>query len=229
MIQENILEIQGKIEKACKKSDRLTSEVRLIAVTKTQPTEAMAPLIALGIKAVGENKVQEIRDKYPVFQDAFHWHLIGHLQTNKIKYIIDKVSMIHSVDSYHLAEKINQEALKHQLVMPILIQVNIAEEDSKFGIAREACESVIREIASLPNVHIQGLMTIAPFVENPEENRWVFRTLKEIFIDIKNKTIDNVDMYELSMGMTNDFEVAIEEGATLVRIGTAIFGQRNYT
>ena len=155
------------------------------------------------------------------------WHMIGHLQRNKVKYIIDKAWLIHSVDSYRLAEEISKEAVKHSVIAKILIEVNVAGEDSKFGVSVAETESLIREIAGLPGIEIHGLMTIAPFVENPEENRDIFRTLKNLSVDIAEKNIDNVFMEFLSMGMTGDYEVAAEEGASFVRVGTGIFGDRN--
>ena len=155
--------------------------------------------------------------------------MIGHLQRNKIKYIIDKVCMIHSVDSIRLAEAIDEEAKKHGIVMPVLIEVNVAEEESKFGVHLDEVESLIRQISELSNIQVQGLMTIAPFTENAEDNRIYFRKLRNLYVDIKDKNIDNVNMCNLSMGMTGDYEVAVEEGATMVRVGTGIFGARSYS
>ena len=228
-IQKNLDTITSQINKACAISGRSSDEVTLIAVTKTKPVEDMKEALDYGIKNVGENKVQEIRDKYPVFKDSFTWHMIGHLQRNKIKYIIDKVELIHSVDTKKLARAVNKEAEKHNKVMDILVQVNVAEEDSKFGLSVEESELFIRDISILDFIRIRGLMTVAPYVENPESNRAIFRKMKQIFVDINSKNIDNVNMDILSMGMTNDFQVAIEEGSTMVRIGTAIFGERNYS
>ena len=171
--------------------------------------------------------MQEIRDKYEVLANKFIWHMIGHLQTNKVKYIIDKVSCIHSVDSIKLAKTINDEAIKKNIVVNILIQVNIADEETKYGITPNEVENFIKSINNFTNTRIKGLMTVAPFVDNPEDNRVVFRHLKEIYVDINQKNIDNVCLDVLSMGMTNDYMVAIEEGATMVRVGTAIFGKRN--
>ena len=157
------------------------------------------------------------------------WHLIGHLQRNKVKYIAGKVAMIHSVDSYRLAEEINVQAKKNSCVIPILIEINIAGEDTKFGIKPEEAEELIREISELENVKVSGLMTIAPNVANPEENRAYFKAMKDLFVDISSKNIDNVEMKVLSMGMTNDYTVAVEEGATMIRVGTGIFGARDYS
>lgn len=226
-IKANIEKINNKIVEACKISGRSQEDITLIAVTKTKPIEAMEETRSSGIIHVGENKVQEIINKYPYFKDDFKWHMIGHLQTNKIKPIIDKVELIHSVDSIKLAKHISLEASRIEKLQNILIQVNIADEDTKFGVNKSEVETIIREVALLPNICIKGLMTVAPYVEDPEENRPIFREMFQVFVDINSKNIDNVTMDVLSMGMTNDFMVAIEEGTTMVRIGTAIFGERD--
>lgn len=228
MIRENYQIVEQNICEACKRSGRERQEVTLIAVSKTKPVSMIEEAIKAGAKVFGENKVQELCEKYEVLPKNLHWHLIGHLQRNKVKYIIDKAELIHSVDSLRLAQEISKEAVKKQLTVNILIEVNVAEEESKFGVRTGETENLIQEIAKLPNIKVQGLMTIAPYVENPEENRSVFRTLKKLAVDIKMKNIDNVHMGVLSMGMTGDYEVAIEEGATMVRVGTGIFGERNY-
>ena len=176
----------------------------------------------------GENKVQELVDKYENVSRPVNWHMIGHLQTNKVKYIVDKVCMIHSVDSLNLAKTIEKEAAKHDVTVKILIEVNVAQEETKFGIREDEVYALIDAIKDMPHVHVMGLMTIAPFVENPEENRVYFRKMHQLSLDIKSKCIDNIDMSVLSMGMTNDYEIAVEEGATMIRVGTAIFGARNY-
>ena len=183
---------------------------------------------AEGIRCFGENKVQELTEKYDKLPRDVKWHMIGHLQRNKVKYIIDKATLIHSVDSVRLAETIEQEAAKKDVIVPILVEVNVAEEDSKFGLKVNEVLSIIEEISRFPHIRIKGLMTIAPYVENPEENRPVFARLRKLSVDIAEKNIDNVSVEILSMGMTNDYEVAIEEGATMVRVGTGIFGERNY-
>jgi pyridoxal phosphate enzyme (YggS family) len=182
----------------------------------------------LGIRSFGENYVQELCDKIDKLSDDINWHMIGHLQRNKVKYIVGKVAMIHSVDSIRLAEAISKEAVKKDVTVDILIEVNVGMEENKFGITVESAYEDIKEMAKLPNIAIKGLMTSAPFVENSEDNRKYFRQLKQLSVDIQSKNIDNVDMGILSMGMTNDYIVAIEEGATIVRVGTAIFGARNY-
>ena len=227
-IRDHLNEVRENIQKACEKAGRSPQEVTLIAVSKTKPVSMLEEIYAEGIRTFGENKVQELMEKYDQLPADIKWHMIGHLQRNKVKYIVGKVSLIHSVDSYRLAEEINIQAKKHQVTVPILIEVNVAGEDTKFGVRPEETLRLVEEIASLENVRIQGLMTIAPFVEDPEENRVHFRRLKQLSVDIDSKNIDNVHMEILSMGMTNDYMVAIEEGATMVRVGTGIFGARNY-
>ncbi|MDO5146275.1 MAG: YggS family pyridoxal phosphate-dependent enzyme [Eubacteriales bacterium] len=228
MLKENLFNVKQKIEKACERAGRDPSEVTLVAVSKMKPLEDIEALLEEGQMEYGENYVQELCGKYEDVSRPVHWHMIGHLQRNKVKYIVDKVSLIHSVDSVHLAKQIEKEAAKKNLVAEVLIQVNVAGEESKFGLEGSQVEEMIREIALLPHVHVRGLMTSAPFVDNPEENRCYFRKLHQLFIDIREKNIDNVTMDTLSMGMTNDYEVAIEEGSTMVRVGTGIFGRRNY-
>ena len=228
MLKDNLKEVEANIMTACEKAGGNREDVTLIAVSKTKPVSMLEEIYAEGIRTFGENKVQELTEKYDQLPADIKWHMIGHLQRNKVKYIVDKVSLIHSVDSYRLAEEINIQAKKHQVTVPILIEVNVAGEDTKFGVRPEETLRLVEEIASLENVRIQGLMTIAPFVEDPEENRVHFRRLKQLSVDIDSKNIDNVHMEILSMGMTNDYMVAIEEGATMVRVGTGIFGARNY-
>lgn len=229
MVQENIKNVEAKIKAACDKSGRNPEEVKLIAVSKTKPVEMLQEAYDYGCRDFGENKVQELVDKYEKMPKDIRWHMIGHLQRNKVKYIIDKVYLIHSVDSLRLAEEISKEAVKHNVTVSILIEVNVAGEESKFGTTSEEAFSLVEAIAKLPNILIKGLMTIAPYVENAEENRLYFAKLKQIYVDIIHKNIDNVCMKELSMGMTGDYEVAITEGTTYVRVGTGIFGERQYT
>ena len=181
-----------------------------------------------GARCFGENKVQEIMDKHPQLPEDIQWHMIGHLQRNKVKYIVDKVSMIHSVDSLRLAQTIEQEAAKHNVCVPVLLEVNVAQEESKFGLKMDEVLPLIETIADFPHIKVQGLMTIAPYVENAEDNRDFFRQLKKLSVDIEAKNINNVSMSVLSMGMTGDYQVAVQEGATMVRVGTGIFGERNY-
>lgn len=230
MLIDQYNQVKENVKQACKKAGRDPREVTIIAVSKTKPLEMIEELRKEKVKDFGENKVQELREKYEKISWPVRWHLIGHLQTNKVKYIVDKVALIHSVDSVHLAKQINKEAAKHQMKeVPVLIQVNFAREDTKFGFSPEEAVEAIQEIAALEHVKVKGLMQIAPFVEDPEENREYFRAMKQLSVDIENKNFDNVDMSILSMGMTNDYEVAIEEGATMIRVGTGIFGERNYS
>ena len=228
-IAENYNTVKTNIEKACERAGRPAEEVTLLAVSKTKPLEMLMDAYRAGARDFGENKVQELMDKIPGMPSDIRWHMIGHLQRNKVKYIVDKVYLIHSVDSLRLAEEISREAVKKQVEVNILIEVNVAQEESKFGTTVEETTSLIREIAVLPGVHIKGLMTIAPFVENAEENRPYFQKLRQLAVDIGNKNIDNVSMNILSMGMTGDYEVAAEEGSTIVRVGTGIFGERDYS
>lgn len=228
MIKENLDLVRGRIQEAVKRAKRASDEVLLIAVSKTKPVSMLMEAYDQGCRDFGENKVQELVNKYETMPKDIRWHMIGHLQRNKVKYIVDKVVLIHSVDSLKLAEEISREAVKKQVQVSILIEVNIAGEDSKFGVSGKETEQLIRQIAPLPGIHIEGLMTIAPYVENPEENRQYFAQLKQLSVDITSKNIDNVNMNVLSMGMTGDYTVAIEEGATCVRVGTGIFGERQY-
>ena len=228
MVGEQYKQVLSTVKKSIEDSNRREEEVTLIAVSKTKPVEMLQEVYNAGARDFGENKVQEILAKYDKLPSDIRWHMIGHLQTNKVKYIADKVYMIHSVESIKLAEVISKEAVKVGRVIPILIEVNIAEEESKFGIAQVECEEFIRQIHHLPGICIKGLMTIAPFVENGEENREYFKSLKQLSVDIMQKNIDNVSMEFLSMGMSGDYETAIEEGANLVRVGTKIFGEREY-
>ena len=228
MLKENYSIVRENILKACEKAGRDPESVKLIAVSKTKPAEDIEEIYSLGQRDFGENKVQELSQKIEILPDDIKWHLIGHLQQNKVKYIIGKTELIHSVDSERLALTISKEAVKHNVTADVLIEVNVAGEESKFGVTTDETIELIEKISKLPGIHICGLMTIAPFVADPEENRPVFRKLRELSVDIADKKIDNVTMSVLSMGMTNDYIVAIEEGATLVRVGTAIFGERQY-
>ena len=228
MIKDNVAEVEANIQKACERAGRSRDEVTLIAVSKTKPVSDIYEVMETGIKDYGENKVQELCDKIETISEPLNWHMIGHLQRNKVKYIVDKVRMIHSVDSLRLAQQISSEAVKKGVDVDILIEVNVAEEASKFGLSTEAVIQLAEDISKLPAVHIRGLMTVAPFTENPEDNRPYFRNLRQLAVDIARKNIDNVTMNELSMGMTGDYEVAIEEGATMVRVCTGIFGTRIY-
>ena len=226
MLKDNLNDVQRRIGEACLRADRDPREVTLVAVSKTKPLADIEELLETGHLEYGENYVQELCEKYEKISKPVHWHMIGHLQRNKVKYLIDKVALIHSVDSLSLAEQIEKEAAKRGKIAEILIQVNVAHEETKYGLDPQKVTDLAEQISQLPHVRIRGLMTSAPYVSDPEENRGYFRALHQLFIDIRRKNIDNVSMDILSMGMTNDFEVAIEEGATMIRVGTAIFGER---
>ena len=228
MIDQNIIEIQNEINDVCAKVGRDPSEVTLIAVSKTKPYTDIEEAMKSGCLDYGENKVQELDQKYDLLPKDINWHMIGHLQRNKVKYLVGKVKMIHSVDSLRLAKQIEKEFAKKDLIADILIEVNMAGEESKFGIKPEETEELIREISKLKHVKVCGLMTIAPYTLEPEDNRVYFKKLKELSVDIDSKNIDNVTMSVLSMGMSGDYRVAIEEGSTMIRVGTKIFGERNY-
>lgn len=228
MLTDNLHDVQKNIRQACEKAGRNPEEVTLITVSKTKPITMVEEIYQDGIRRFGENKVQELADKFEAMPKDIEWHMIGHLQRNKVKYIVDKVSMIHSVDSLRLAEEISKEAVKKQITVSILVEVNVAGEQTKFGYSLEDTEDAVRSFSKLPGLKVKGLMTSAPYVENAEENRKYFHALKQLCVDINGKNIDNVCMDVLSMGMTNDYIIAIEEGATHVRVGTAIFGERNY-
>ncbi len=229
MIKEQLALVEENIQKACERSGRRREDVTLIAVSKTKPVGVLQEAYDLGVRIFGENKVQELTEKYAILPEDIRWHLIGHLQTNKVKYIVDKVELIHSVDSLKLAQTIEKEAAKKGCVARILIEVNVAEEESKFGVKVEEVIPFLEKISHFEHIKVEGLMTIAPFVDDPEKNRTVFSKLRQLSVDINDKNIDNVNVSILSMGMTNDYEVAIEEGATCVRVGTGIFGERDYS
>ena len=227
-IRENLEEVEKRIQAACERAGRDRSEVTLIAVSKTKPVSDIREAMECGIKVFGENKVQEIRDKTEEIKEPLDWHMIGHLQTNKVKYLPGKVCMIHSVDKMSLAEEIEKQAAKNDLVMDVLCEVNMAGEDSKFGLTPSEAPDFVRKIAEFPHVRVRGLMTIAPYTEEPESNRIYFRDLRKMLEALRAENIDGTQLDTLSMGMTGDYEVAIEEGATFVRVGTGIFGERNY-
>ena len=228
MLKDNLETVKKNIASSMERSANSAAEVTLIAVSKTKPVSMIREVYDLGVRDFGENKVQEIVEKYDELPDDIRWHLIGHLQTNKVKYIIDKVYMIHSVDSLKLAGEISKEALKHSVTANILIEVNVSGEDSKFGVSPSGLCDLVKNISVLPGINIRGLMTVAPYVVDSEENRQIFIKMRQLAVDITQKNIDNVSMECLSMGMSGDYKVAVEEGATFVRVGTSIFGERNY-
>lgn len=225
---KNYQNVLNEMTEVLRKSGRDSNACTLIAVSKTKPVEMMLPVYEAGCRDFGENKVQEIMDKYDKMPSDVRWHMIGHLQTNKIKYIIDKVYMIHSVDSLHLAEAISKEAVKKTVTARILLEVNVAKEESKFGVTLEETAEFYKNVCKLPNLSVEGLMTIAPYVEDAEENRQYFAKLRQLSVDTGIKKTDNNIGAELSMGMSGDYIVAIEEGATFIRVGTGIFGERVY-
>ena len=228
-IRENIDDITKKIENTCKKIGRNPKDITVIAVSKTVDSERAKEAVEAGINNLGENRVQELIKKYDELSDLdVKWHMIGHLQKNKVKYIIDKTVLIHSVESLSLAEEINKRAEKNNFVANVLIELNIGEEESKFGINEENVYDFITSMEQFENIRVLGLMTVAPFCENPEDVRWVFKKMKNIYDKISTMNLRNTEMNYLSMGMTNDYEIAIEEGSNIIRIGTAIFGARNY-
>lgn len=229
MLLENLNDVRAKIEAAALRAGRKPSDIELIAVSKTKPASMIEEIYNYGIKDFGENKVQEISTKSGILPKDIKWHMIGHLQRNKVKTVLPQTVLIHSVDSLRLAHTISEEAVKLNMTANILLEVNVAMEESKFGFTVDETENYLRKIAALPNILVKGLMTSAPYVNNGEENRQYFRQLRELCVDLKSKNIDNTSMDFLSMGMTNDYEVAIEEGATHIRVGTAIFGDRIYT
>ncbi len=228
-ISENLNNVRECIKASCTQINRAENSVKLIAVTKTYGVDVINEAIRCGVTDIGENRVQEIMEKYD-FVKPVRWHLIGHLQKNKVKYIIDKVEMIHSVDSFDLAKEINKQAQKIDKIQKILLEVNVSGEESKFGIKPEECVALCQSISEeLPNVKIEGLMTVAPYTDDTQLLKNVFTDLKCLSDEISRKAINNVDMNELSMGMTNDYPLAIACGATMVRVGTGIFGKRDYT
>ena len=226
-LSENLRIVRENIEKACRISDRDPGEVTLIAVSKTKPVEMMEQFASMGQRVFGENHEQEIVEKYAVHPE-YEYHMIGHLQTNKVAKVVGRVKMIHSVDSLHLAAAISREALKKKIRQEILVEINVGNEESKYGFGFEEAMEKTLEIAKLPGLYVRGFMCVAPFVEDPEENRMLFRRMKELSVDMQRQKSDNILTDILSMGMTNDYMTAIEEGATHVRIGTALFGPREY-
>ena len=229
MLKDALIEVENNILDACERSGRNPEEVTLIAVSKTKPVEMLQEVYNEGIRDFGENYVQELADKIEIMPMDIRWHMIGHLQRNKVKYLVGKVACIHSVDSLRLAEVINERSIKLGVVTKIMAEVNIAGEESKFGFTRDEVFDFAEKVSTMEGVKLVGLMTSAPYVNDPEENRQYFREMKSLSVDINEKNINNINITELSMGMTNDYIVAVEEGATHVRVGTAIFGARNYS
>jgi pyridoxal phosphate enzyme (YggS family) len=225
-IAQNIAGVQARIDLAAKAAGRSPQDVTLIAVSKTQPISAIQEAYEAGVRDFGENRVQEFLEKYEHLPEDIRWHIIGHLQSNKVKYVVGKVHLIHSVDSFELAQTISKQAVKSGVTQAILLQVNVAREETKFGMSPSETRAITSEIISLPNIAVKGFMTVAPFVTDAEQNRVFFSTLAQLVVDIGKKTTDNECISELSMGMTGDYEVAVMEGATYLRVGTGIFGER---
>ena len=232
-IRTNLEEVEENICQAVKRAGRERSEVKLIAVSKNNTVDVLESAYRCGVRVFGENRVQELVGKMDHFEELgikdIEWHLIGHLQTNKVKYVVGRVAMIHSVDSEKLAKAIDEESAKKGVVTDILVELNIGDEESKFGLGFDNTLEFVENIASLKNIRVKGLMCVAPYTDDPEENRKYFSKMKKLSVDIRDKNIDNITMCELSMGMTGDYAVAIEEGATCVRVGTGIFGKRDYS
>lgn len=226
MLSQNLREVESNINTACEQVGRARESVTLIAVSKTQPVSAIEEAYALGIRDFGENKVKEMLGKEPQLPADIRWHLIGHLQTNKVKSVLSNTVLIHSLDSLKLLDAVDFEAMKQKITVEGLLEVNVAEEESKFGFHPSELWELLTRLRQYKNLKIRGLMTVAPFTTNPEDNREIFRKMKEISIDTKWNTLDNISMDILSMGMTGDYSVAIEEGATMVRVGTGLFGAR---
>lgn len=228
-IAGNLQKVHENVEAACRRAHRNPSEVTVCAVSKLKSVQDIQAAMAAGQHLFGENYVQEIREKYEELGDSCEWHMIGHLQRNKVKYIVDKVRMIHSVDTMELAQQIEKEAGKHGIVMDVLLEVNVAREESKWGFSMEEVPATAREIGLLPHIRVRGLMTSAPYTEDAETNRVYFRELHELFEELGRSGLEGIQADTLSMGMTGDYVVAVEEGSTMIRVGTGIFGKRDYS
>jgi pyridoxal phosphate enzyme (YggS family) len=226
MIAMGLQDVEEKIIQACKKAGRSRDEITLVAVTKTQPQSVIMEAYEAGVRDFGENKVQELVEKVEPLPDDITWHMIGHLQRNKVRQVVGRAKLIHSVDSLRLAEAIDKESSKQGVISDILLEVNVSEEDSKFGLKINETIPLIEKISNFKHISVKGLMTMAPFTDNPESNREFFIDLRKLSVDIEREKIDNITMGVLSMGMTNDYQIAIEEGATIIRVGTGIFGAR---
>lgn len=229
MLVENLEQVKNTVAEAAERVGRNPDEVTILAVSKTKPEEDILELYNAGHRDFGENYVQELRKKHEDLPKDIRWHMIGHLQRNKVKYIAEYVAMIHSVDSVELAETIEKEAAKHNRIIPVLIEVNVASEETKYGVTPEEAPALAEAIRALPHVRFSGLMTSAPYVQDPEEDRPVFRALRQLSVDMNSQSANNERATVLSMGMSNDYVIAVEEGSTCVRVGTSIFGARDYS
>lgn len=228
-ISENIETIKKNVQRAAEKVNKTIDDITIIAVTKTVDSDRAIEAIDSGLYNLGENRVQEFNNKYSVIKDKdVKWHIIGHLQTNKVKYVVGKVELIHSLESIPLAEEINKRAKQQGIIANVLIELNLGGEESKFGLDENSVFEFAKSIEQYDHIRVMGMMTVAPYDENPENIRWVFKKMKSIFDEISNLNLINFEMKYLSMGMTNDYEIAIEEGSNMIRVGTAIFGSRNY-
>ena len=227
-LKENIESVQRRIRDAAVRSGRNPSDIMLLGVTKMVEPDVMRNAYDLGICNFGENRVQEFIRKADIINRECDWHIIGRLQTNKIRYLDNRIKLIHSLDRFELAQALQDRGLRLGRIWNVLVEVNISGEETKTGLNPENVKDFVNEVAKMGNIHINGLMTIAPYTVNSEDVRWVFGDLKKIAVDIQRERIQNINMEDLSMGMSNDFEVAVEEGATIVRVGSAIFGERNY-
>ena len=225
-VADNLLSVKERIEKAALKAGRDSGEIKLVAVSKTIGVEEIREAISAGVTILGESYVQEAKEKIEEIDHQVQWHMIGHLQTNKVKQAINLFDMIHSVDRIGLAEEINKRAKQSGKRVSVLIQVNISQETTKSGIERDRAISLVSEVSNLTNLKVEGLMTMPPYFDDPDDARPYFKSLRELKGEIGGERFENISMKELSMGMSDDFEIAIEEGATIVRIGTAIFGER---
>ncbi len=228
MLKENYENVKDDLQVICRNMKRDPEDLKLIAVSKTKPIHAIQEVYDAGCRCFGENKVQELIEKIEALPKDIEWHMIGHLQRNKVKYIVGKVAYIHSVDSIRLAEEINAQAKKNNCTVKILLEINIAKETTKYGILEEDIEFVLQKVSALSNICVCGFMTVAPFTNNPEDSRIHFRNLHQLLVDMNHKNIDNINMFEISMGMSIDYRIAAEEGATMLRVGTTIFGERDY-
>jgi len=227
-LKDNLEDVKNRVKKACESAGRNLEEVLVLCVSKTKPASDIEVLYEAGQRDFGENYVQELLEKRKNLPGDIKWHMIGHLQRNKVKYIADFIAMIHSVDSLRLAETIEKEAAACGRVIPVLIEVNVGEEESKYGVSVEEAPLLAQEILKLPHLSLRGFMTSAPPAEDPEEVRPVFRKLRQLSVDMNLKNNNNESVDYLSMGMSDDFEVAAEEGSSCVRVGTSVFGKRDY-
>ncbi|MBD3179594.1 MAG: YggS family pyridoxal phosphate-dependent enzyme [Candidatus Latescibacteria bacterium] len=225
-LEENLKSVRERISEAAERADRDLSEIRIVAITKTHPPETVDQAVSAGLEDVGENKVQEFLDKSEDVRQACRWHFVGHLQRNKVKNVVGRFQLIHSLDSLRLAREINKRGLREERVTDLLVQVNTSGEDSKYGIAPEEAAGFCEKVSGMEGIRVRGLMTMAPWVDDPGVLRESFSRLRELRDEIRGRDIANISMEHLSMGMSDDFEYAVEEGATILRLGRVLFGPR---